>query len=112
MLQALTEANIVPDVVLGTSIGAFNGSVIADDPGPDGVKRLVGFWEEVASAGIFKGGLFDRMRNGHAVYEIIRNNVEAAYETFPGKHYGIYRRHYPAASSLALEWFQQHLMPR
>lgn len=63
MLQALTEANIVPDLVLGTSIGAFNGSVIADDPGPDGVKRLVGFWEEVSSAGIFKGGLFDRMRN-------------------------------------------------
>lgn len=54
--------------------------------------------------------LFDRMKNGHAVYEIIENNAQAEYRTFPGKHYGIYYQHYPAASSLALDWFRQHLM--
>lgn len=53
--------------------------------------------------------LFDRMKNGHAVYEIIRRNVEAEYKTFSGKHYGIYYQHYPAAASVALQWFQRHL---
>jgi NTE family protein len=63
MLKALGDAGIIPDLVLGTSIGAFNGSVIADDPGPSGVDRLVGFWEEVAGADLFRGGLVDRVRN-------------------------------------------------
>jgi NTE family protein len=63
MLKALGDAGITPDLVLGTSIGAFNGSVIADDPGPAGVTRLVGFWEEVAGADLFRGGLVDRVRN-------------------------------------------------
>ena len=32
MIKALEEAAIRPQVVLGTSIGAFNGSVIATGP--------------------------------------------------------------------------------
>ena len=63
MLQALDEFEIRPDLVLGTSIGAFNGSVIADDAGPDGVKRLTDLWQEISGARIFKGGLVDRMWN-------------------------------------------------
>jgi len=55
--------------------------------------------------------LFSRMANGHAVYEIIKKEAVAEYKTYPGLHYGIYNRHYPAASSLALDWFKQHLMP-
>ncbi len=54
--------------------------------------------------------LFDRMTNGHAVYEIIKANTTAAYETYPGKHYDIYARHYDAASSLAVAWFTEYLM--
>jgi dienelactone hydrolase len=54
--------------------------------------------------------LFDRMKNGHAVYEIVKNNAQAEYRTFPGKHYGIYNQYYPAASSLALDWFRRYLM--
>jgi dienelactone hydrolase len=55
--------------------------------------------------------LFDRMANGHAVFEIIQNEAEAEYKTYSGRHYDIYNRHYPAASSLALEWFKRYLMP-
>jgi len=54
--------------------------------------------------------LFDRTKNGRAVYEIIKENTDAVYETFPGKHYRIYDQHYLAASSLALDWFRRHLM--
>lgn len=63
MLRALYEAGIAPDLILGTSIGAYNGSVIADDPGPAGLKRLAGFWEDVSSTEIFKNGMFGRVKN-------------------------------------------------
>ena len=63
MLQALDEAGIRPDLVLGTSIGAFNGSVIADDSGPDGVKRLTQLWNEISDARLFRSGVVDRVKN-------------------------------------------------
>lgn len=60
MIEALHEAGIVPDLILGTSIGAFNGAVIADYPGPEGVDRLKGMWEELTGADLFQTGFFDR----------------------------------------------------
>ena len=63
MLRALDEAGIQPDIILGTSIGAFNGSVIADDPGPAGVQRLTDFWEELTGSGLFQTSLLSRMKN-------------------------------------------------
>jgi NTE family protein len=60
MVRALDEVGITPDLVLGTSIGAFNGAVIADYPGKEGVERLTGFWEEVTGADLFRTGFFDR----------------------------------------------------
>jgi|TARA_B100000959_G_C14922745_1_gene600218 hypothetical protein len=56
--------------------------------------------------------LFDRKANGRAVFEIIEANAEANYKTYQGKHYDIYYRHYRAASTLALEWFKMHLLPK
>ena len=46
------------------------------------------------------------------MFEIIEGNTEVKYKTYQGKHYDIYYRHYQAASTLALEWFKVHLMPR
>lgn len=63
MLRALAEAEVRPDLVLGTSIGAFNGSVVADDPTPTGVKRLVDLWEELAASDLLTGNLATRLRN-------------------------------------------------
>ncbi|HWG28130.1 MAG TPA: patatin-like phospholipase family protein [Actinospica sp.] len=40
MLRALLEAGIEPDIVIGTSVGAINGSAFAADPGLDCVERL------------------------------------------------------------------------
>ena len=56
--------------------------------------------------------LFDRTANGRAAYDVIRQNAEAEYITYPGQHYSIYRQHFEAASSAALEWFRKYLMPR
>ncbi len=62
MLRALDEAGIEPDMVLGTSIGAFNGSVIADHPGAEGVARLASLWAEISGTGIFQGSGLDRLK--------------------------------------------------
>lgn len=62
MLRALVEAGIQPDLILGTSIGAFNGAVIADYSGIEGVDRLTSFWEEVTGIDLFQSSFFDRAR--------------------------------------------------
>ncbi len=49
MLRALFEAGIVPDLVVGTSIGALNGSLVAARPEPEVVDRLLGLWESAAA---------------------------------------------------------------
>lgn len=41
MLQALLERNIMPDLVVGTSVGALNGVAIIADPSPATVKSCV-----------------------------------------------------------------------
>jgi NTE family protein len=45
MLRALLEAGVRPDLILGTSVGALNGALVAADPGPGVIDRLVGLWE-------------------------------------------------------------------
>jgi NTE family protein len=62
MLKALEEKGIRPDLILGTSIGAFNGSVVAAQPGIDGVDRLVQIWKEIAASDLFSGGSYDRFK--------------------------------------------------
>ncbi len=61
MLRALLEADIVPDVILGTSIGAVNGAVLASDPTTASVERLTELWISADEAGIFSGGMLARL---------------------------------------------------
>lgn len=42
MLQALFEHQIRPDLIVGTSVGAINGALVAADPTPSSVDRLRG----------------------------------------------------------------------
>jgi NTE family protein len=63
MLQALAEAGVRPDLVLGTSVGALNGVFVAahDDPGA-AVPELAAVWRDGAAAEAFGGSLFGRVR--------------------------------------------------
>ncbi len=63
MLRALVDANLKPDLVIGTSIGAFNGAVFAADPSAAGIARLERLWDEVASADLLGANLFERVRS-------------------------------------------------
>ncbi len=62
MLRALDEAGITPDLVLGTSIGALNGSVVSDSPGHEGVARLTRLWVEIAESDVLRGSNFERFK--------------------------------------------------
>jgi NTE family protein len=44
MLQALTEAGVVPDLVVGSSAGALNAVAFASDPGVAGLGGLESVW--------------------------------------------------------------------
>ncbi len=43
--EALHEAGIEPDWVIGTSIGAINGAIIAGNPPAKRLERLMEFWD-------------------------------------------------------------------
>jgi NTE family protein len=61
MLRALLEAGITPDAVLGTSVGAINGAVLAADPTRAAVARLEQLWAGLGEGGIFEDSLFTRL---------------------------------------------------
>lgn len=50
MLRALFEHGITPDLILGTSVGALNGLVVATDPTPASADRLLDLWGSVAES--------------------------------------------------------------
>ena len=49
VVKALEEAAIHPDIVAGVSIGAFNGAIIAGNPGK-AAEALDAFWNDLAVA--------------------------------------------------------------
>ena len=63
MLRALLERGIVPDVVIGTSVGALNGAVVATDPVLSQVDHLEQVWTELTSEQVFPGGTLRRAWN-------------------------------------------------
>ncbi|HUH08742.1 MAG TPA: patatin-like phospholipase family protein [Egibacteraceae bacterium] len=60
MLRALGEAGIAPDVVLGTSVGALNGAVLAAEP-ETAVERLIALWGGMEADNPFGGSLLERV---------------------------------------------------
>ncbi|MEV4471550.1 patatin-like phospholipase family protein [Nonomuraea sp. NPDC049504] len=60
MLRALDEAGIRPGLVVGTSVGALNGAVIAADPA-QAVARLTGLWHSDIVRTAFAGSWAARL---------------------------------------------------
>ena len=53
MLQALFEAGIRPDLVVGTSVGAINGAMVASDPSGETINRLHDLWTGIGDTDVF-----------------------------------------------------------
>ncbi|MGH8866736.1 MAG: patatin-like phospholipase family protein [Actinomycetes bacterium] len=62
MLRALFEAGHRPDLVVGTSVGALNGAVVAADPTMHAVQRLAALWERLSGNEVFSGSGLARLR--------------------------------------------------
>src|SRR5687767_2204283 len=61
MLRALLERGLRPDLVVGTSVGAINGAVVATDPTPARVARLSEVWSRIESSEAFSGSVLGRL---------------------------------------------------
>lgn len=51
MLRALLERGITPDLVLGTSVGALNGAMVARQPDLSVVEQLTELWQGAGTVG-------------------------------------------------------------
>jgi len=60
MLEALLEHGIQPSLIVGTSVGAINGAVIATQPVLATARRLTDMWSRFEQEDIFKGSLLRR----------------------------------------------------
>jgi NTE family protein len=71
MLRALVEFGVRPDLVLGTSVGALNGAVLAALPVDDVADRLDALWRSPDARALFAAGALGRLR------ELARSGVAA-----------------------------------
>lgn len=60
MLRALLERGIRPDLVVGTSIGAINGALVASDPTPAVIDRLLDAWTSPEADSVYGESLFSQ----------------------------------------------------
>ncbi|GAB2628976.1 patatin [Paractinoplanes abujensis] len=62
MLRALFRAGFRPDVVVGTSIGAVNGALVATDPSEAVTQRLVRLWTSPEAATVYGDSIGRQLR--------------------------------------------------
>ncbi len=62
MLKALIERGIVPDLVIGTSIGAINGAMIAADPTAGTVDLMAEVWTGIQDTDVFGGSVYTKLQ--------------------------------------------------
>lgn len=56
MLRVLMQRGLIPDLIVGTSVGAFNGAWLAASPTDAGVQQLEDIWTHMRQEDIFAGG--------------------------------------------------------
>ncbi|MDI1332484.1 patatin-like phospholipase family protein [Pseudomonas sp.] len=61
MLQALVEADVTFDMVVGASVGAINGAYFAARPNAQGVVELADFWRGLRKADVFPFSVVDTL---------------------------------------------------
>ncbi|WP_121162038.1 patatin-like phospholipase family protein [Micromonospora pisi] len=62
MLRALFRAGIRPDLVIGTSIGAVNGALVAADPTEAVTNRLVRLWASPEASEVYGDSVARQLR--------------------------------------------------
>jgi NTE family protein len=62
MLRALFRAGIRPDLVIGTSIGAVNGALVAAEPTESVTERLVRLWASPEASAVYGDSVARQLR--------------------------------------------------
>lgn len=85
MLQALVEAQVSFDLVVGASVGAINGAYFAAKPNAQGVAELANFWRGLRKDDVFPFSVIDTLtailqRRGHllrasALQRLVRRSL-------------------------------------
>jgi NTE family protein len=74
-LHALLERGIRPDLIVGTSVGALHGAMVAVDPTLASVEKLEAAWMELAALGVLGRSWLDDAVNLVRARTHVRSNV-------------------------------------
>jgi NTE family protein len=79
--QALHEAGIEPDWIIGTSIGAINASLIAGNEPSDRLPNLERFWRRMARESVWNlGTAWPRLSNGLSYWKTLSGGIPGFFE--------------------------------
>ena len=81
--EALHEAGIQPDWVIGTSIGAINAALIAGSKPDERLDKLCEFWSRVQNDQLIPGGLPSWMASAARNMLAVTNGVPAFFNPNP-----------------------------
>ncbi|MEM5431394.1 patatin-like phospholipase family protein [Cupriavidus oxalaticus] len=82
--QAMHEAGLEPRWVIGTSIGAINGAIIAGNPPAERLSRLKRFWDGIAYRRSGEaGGRFNDWENWVRVMSITTHGIPSFFTPSP-----------------------------
>jgi NTE family protein len=88
-LQALIESGIVPDLLVGASVGALNAAATASDPTLSGIARLRDVWMGLRGEDLFPGSRMQRawhfVRKGDHLYP--NDGIKALTDMIPGESF-------------------------
>lgn len=90
--QALHDAGVEPDWVIGTSIGAVNGAIIAGNPPDTRLARLDAFWSRVAAAGSVTSGWLPAFDDWWRRASIFLQGIPAFFTPLPGAWWALNTR--------------------
>jgi NTE family protein len=91
--QAMHDAGVKPDWVIGTSIGAINGAIIAGNAPENRIARLTQFWNGVARHGFDAlSGWWPGLANWSRDLAIVTQGVPSFFTPRPASWSGIHTR--------------------
>lgn len=83
VFEALQQANIEPDWVVGTSVGAINGALIAGNRPQDALVKLEDFWARIAQPSHGYGAALQGYESAMAKMLALTNGVPGFYSPRP-----------------------------
>src|SRR5512147_3132171 len=89
--EALHDAGVEPDWVIGTSIGAINGAIIAGNPPERRMERLNRFWAMVRSDETAKlWGMWPAVASAVAQAGIVARGIDGFFAPNPDAAWGVH----------------------